>query len=225
MIIDVRTYTHKPSKYREFLKIYAETGYPITAKFLGVNIGLFTASSETANQTIQFFAYEDHDDRDRCRNNYLTSAAKQAFTNGDEGADGCIRIQHSTVIVPTSFSPLKDRNLDNPILKAPCGKRIIEHNTYTVKPGCMKKALDVIEKKLYPAAQKKVPWTLGYFTTDTAEPAIWELRAYETRQQRMLTNAALMEDAEYYAAYEELCQYLIGTNSKLMEAMPMSPIQ
>ena len=116
MIIDMRTYTHKPSRYRQFLKIYQESGYAITSKYLGFNIGLFTTSSDTVNRTVQWFAYEDHNHRDECRRNYLTSATKQAFTNGDEGAYGCIRTQESRVMIPLLYFLLT-------LLELPPGKR------------------------------------------------------------------------------------------------------
>lgn len=225
MIIDMRVYTDKPGRYREFLKRFEQDGFRISSSMLGVTIGLFTASSETVNQTIHCFAYEDHDDRDRCRNKYLNNSEKQAFTNGEEGADGCIRVQESTILVPTLFSPLQDRNLDNPILKAPCGRRILELNTYTCKPGCLNEALKTVENKLYPASKKQVHWTLAYFTADSGRERIFELRAYETRQERTNANIALQKDLDYHEAYKELCSYLNDAESKILEAMPMSPLQ
>lgn len=226
MIIDMRTYTHKPSRYREFLRIYRETGYAITSKYLGFNVGLFTTSSDTVNRTVQWFAYEDHDHRDQCRRSYLDSAVKQAFTNGDEGADGCIRTQESRVMIPTSFSPLRDRNPNNPIFRAEdCPKRMFEFNTYYCRPGCLQQALDVVEHQLYPAAQKHAHWVLGYFTGDAGPERIYELRAYATLQERMEANAAMRADPAYSSAYAQLCEYLRDTDSVIWEAMPMSPIQ
>lgn len=226
MIIDMRTYTHKPSRYRQFLKIYQETGYAITSKFLGFNVGLFTTSSDTVNRTVQWFAYESHDHRDECRRNYLTSATKQAFTNGDEGADGCIRTQESRVMIPTSFSPLRDRDPNNPVLKAAdCPKRIFEFNTYYCQPGHLTQALDVVEHKLYPEAQKHAHWIIAYLTGDAGPERIYELRAYVTLQERMEANARMRADADYSAAYGELCRHLRDTDSVIWETMPMSAIQ
>lgn len=226
MIIDMRTYTHKPSRYRQFLKIYQESGYAITSKYLGFNIGLFTTSSDTVNRTVQWFAYEDHDHRDQCRRDYLSSAVKQAFTNGNEGADGCIRTQESRVMIPTSFSPLQNRDPDNPILQAAdCPRRIFEFNTYYCKPGQLKQALNVVEHKFYPAAEKYAHWIIAYLTGDAGPERICELRAYRSLQERMEANAAMHANPEYAAAYSALCDHLRDTDSVIWEAMPMSAIQ
>ncbi|MBQ9029846.1 MAG: NIPSNAP family protein [Parasporobacterium sp.] len=226
MIIDMRTYTHKPDHYRKFLKIYQESGYAITARFLGFNMGLFTRSNEEVNTTIQLFAYEDHDHRDECRRNYLSSMDKQAFTNGEEGADGCIRIQRSICIIPTDFSPIQDRNPDNPVFRDEAvGKRMIEWNTYFIKPGYREEALDIFRDSLYPLADKIVPYTLGYFTSDSGPECIFEMRAYRSLQERTETIKVLREDAAYSQAYKQLSCCLLDFDSNIWEAMPMSPIQ
>lgn len=226
MIIDMRTYTYKPSRYREFLKIYQEFGYPITSKHLGFNVGLFTTSSGTVNRSVQWFAYEDHDHRDRCRREFLASPAKQALTNGDLDADSCIRIQESRVLIPTDFSPLQDRNPNNPILRAAdCPKRMFECNTYYCQPGHLDEALEVVRNGLYPEAQKHAHWILAYLTGDAGPERIYELRAYATLQERMEANAAMRADPAYRAAYAELCRHLRDTDSVIWEAMPMSAIQ
>lgn len=226
MIIDMRTYTHKPSRYREFLRIYQESGYAITSRHLGFNVGLFTTSSDTVNRTVQWFAYEDHDHRDACRNGYLSSAVKQAFTNGDEGADGCIRTQESRVLIPTAFSPLRDRDPGNPVLRAEgCPRRMFEFNTYYCLPGQLAGALDAVEHGLYPAAQKHAEWIIAYLTGDAGPERIYELRAYSSLQRRMEANAAMRADGEYSAAWADLCRHLRDTDSVIWEPMPMSAIQ
>jgi len=226
MIIDMRTYTHKPDQFRRFLKIYQEAGYAITAKYLGFNMGLFTRSSGEVNTTVQLFAYEDHDHRDECRRNFLSGMDKQAFTNGEGGGDSCIRIQRSICIIPTDFSPIQDRNPNNPVFRDEAvGKRMIEWNTYFIKPGYREDALEIFRNSLYPAADRIVPYTLGYFTSDSGPECIFEMRAYRSLQERTEAIKALREDAAFSQAYKKLSSCLRDFDSNIWEAMPMSPIQ
>ena len=75
MLIDKRTYTYHPSQFGTFLKSYATLGFPLTTKHLGTTLGIFTSASGVANQTVQLFAYEDHDHRDACRAGLLNDPA------------------------------------------------------------------------------------------------------------------------------------------------------
>lgn len=222
MIIDMRTYTYHPATYRPFLKYYRETGYAITSKFLGYNLGLFTASSGVVNRTIQWFAYEDHDHRDRCRQNYLSNPNKIDFTND---ADTMIRQQESRVIVPTAFSPLRAIDPLHPLLTDPaCERRMFEFTTYECRPGMIQPALEIIERQLCPAAEKHAQWVIAYLTSDSGAPCIYELRAYSTLQERTERNRAMQSDPAYSGALRELSPLLGGCECVIWESMPMSPL-
>ena len=222
MIIDMRTYTYHPDTYRPFLKYYREKGYLITSRYLGYNLGLFTVSSGIVNRTVQWFAYEDHDHRDACRKSYLSDSKKIAFT---DKADKMIRQQESCVIVPTNFSPLQTVDPEHPILTDPsCERRIFEFNTYRCKPGQLGNALEIVEKELYPCAQRFSEWVIAYLTSDSGSDVIFELRAYRSLQSRMEINLSMKNDVSYREIAELLGNYLTDQNSEIWETQEMSPL-
>ena len=64
MVIDHRTYTLKPGKLNDFLKIYGEEGFPLQKKYLGHCVGWYFSNDIGAlNQVVHLWAYKDLNDR------------------------------------------------------------------------------------------------------------------------------------------------------------------
>jgi hypothetical protein len=97
MIIDFRTYTYRPADFYRFLRIYQETGFALTSRWLGTTVGIFTAHSGRANRTLQLFAYRDFNHRDECRAGLRQDGEWQRFI---KEAATCIDEQENVILEP-----------------------------------------------------------------------------------------------------------------------------
>lgn len=63
MIVEQRTYTIKPGKVGEYLKLYREEGLEVQMGHLGRLVGYYSVEIGPLNQIIHMWAYEDANDR------------------------------------------------------------------------------------------------------------------------------------------------------------------
>lgn len=104
MIYELRTYEAKPGRLSPWLKAYEETRLPIIKSHLSNLVGAFTPDTGTLNQLVQIWAYEDHADRARRR---AALWADPDWTNPANDTSDALQRQHSVILLPTRFSPLK----------------------------------------------------------------------------------------------------------------------
>ena len=141
MIIDLRTYTYLPAKFRKFLKGYQEIGFALTSKHLGTTLGVLRSESGIQNCTFQFFMYEDSDHRDRCRAGMIADPAWAEFVKMDSDA---LLQQSNALLVPTAYSPVGGMLQQNaPTLVVDGKTRLFELTTWTFWP-------DTAEKRVAP---------------------------------------------------------------------------
>jgi len=80
MIIDHRTYTIRPGKLNEYLKLYETEGLPMQLKYLGHCVGWYTSNDiGPLNQVVHMWAYKDLNDRAERRNRMLQDPAWGKF--------------------------------------------------------------------------------------------------------------------------------------------------
>ena len=148
MLIDLRTYTYHPAQFQTFLKLYAALGFPLTTRHLGTTLAIMTPANGTANRTFQFFAYHDHDHRDRCRAGLLADPAWLDFVRI---AGPMIRVQENVILAPTPRSPVAEVDAVARIAaETPAGgrTRIFEWMEYGCRPEHFPAALELIDGEL-----------------------------------------------------------------------------
>lgn len=104
MIVDHRTYTVKPGKLAEYIKLYQEHGWPIQQKYLGTCLGWYTVAEGTLNTVVHMWRYDSQADRETRRAAMAKDPAWQEFIRLSAEKAYLLK-QENTFLSPTSFSP------------------------------------------------------------------------------------------------------------------------
>ena len=67
MIIEQRTYTALPGKWRDYLALYQAEGLAIQHRILGRMVGYYTTETGPLNQIVHLWAYQDLNERAELR--------------------------------------------------------------------------------------------------------------------------------------------------------------
>lgn len=67
MIVEQRTYTALPGKWRDYLALYQAEGLEIQLRVLGRMVGYYTTESGPLNQIVHLWAYKDLNERAQLR--------------------------------------------------------------------------------------------------------------------------------------------------------------
>ena len=79
MIVEQRTYTTHPGKWRDYLALYEAEGLSIQRPILGRMVGYYTTESGPLNQIIHLWAYTDLNDRAERRARLMAHPQWQAY--------------------------------------------------------------------------------------------------------------------------------------------------
>lgn len=63
MIVEERTYTTHPGKWREYLALYEAEGLPIQLRILGRMVGYYHTDIGELNEIVHLWAYQDLNER------------------------------------------------------------------------------------------------------------------------------------------------------------------
>jgi hypothetical protein len=103
MIYEQRTYTLQPGKVPAFLDIFEREMLPVATKHLHM-VGFWSTEIGALNQVVHMWAFEDLNHRATQRQKfYADPALADVFPKLRE----IIVKQESTILMPSSFSPLK----------------------------------------------------------------------------------------------------------------------
>lgn len=104
MIIEMRTYTLHCGSTPAYLSVYQSEGMAIQLRHLPRLLGSFTSDIGPLNQVVYLWGYEDLAERSRCR---AALAQDELWRPYVEKIRGLIQKQESTILAPTSFSPIR----------------------------------------------------------------------------------------------------------------------
>ncbi len=104
MIVEMRTYTIKPGRLHDFIKIYNTEIRETHIKILGNQLGFFYSEFGALNQVVHLYGYDSHYDRDKRRK---ILAQNENFKNYVKKAASLISAQTSQLLIPTEFSKIK----------------------------------------------------------------------------------------------------------------------
>lgn len=100
MLVEQRTYTTHPGKWRDYLKLYEAKGLEIQRRILGRMVGYYTVDSGTLNQIVHMWAYLDPQEREDRRAQLMADPDWLEYVR--QMMPLLIR-QESRILKPTSF--------------------------------------------------------------------------------------------------------------------------
>ena len=80
MIVEQRTYTAIPGKWRDYLALYQAEGLQIQQRILGRMVGYYTTETGPLNQIIHMWAYTDLNERAERRAQLAADPQWQAYS-------------------------------------------------------------------------------------------------------------------------------------------------
>ena len=105
---------------------------------------------------------------------------------------------------------------------------LIDHRTYTVLAGCLRKQMAFYEKHGLAIQKRHFGEPLAWLVSETGDVNTYvHIWVYEDAADRNRRRAALMADPEWQSYIEKNAEagYLLKQESKLMSPAPFAPIR
>jgi hypothetical protein len=100
MLVEERTYTTLPGRWREYLALYEAQGLAIQRRILGRMVGYYTTEIGELNQVVHLWAYADLNERAERRARLLDNPAFKAYV---QKMLPLLQRQESRILRPASF--------------------------------------------------------------------------------------------------------------------------
>ena len=100
MIVEIRTYTTLPGKWREYLSLYEAEGLQIQKRVLGRMLGYYRTETGALNQIVHMWGYTDFNERTFRRAQLLGNSCFQAYF---KRMLPLLQSQESKIVVPAPF--------------------------------------------------------------------------------------------------------------------------
>src|SRR5256885_11018438 len=84
MLVEQRTYTAHPGKWRDYMALYQTEGLELQQRILGRMVGYYTSDSGPLNQIVHLWAYTDLNERAERRARLLAEPRWQAYVRSEE---------------------------------------------------------------------------------------------------------------------------------------------
>lgn len=105
---------------------------------------------------------------------------------------------------------------------------LVDHRTYTVRPGTLRKQLSLYEKHGFAPQKRHFGEPLAYLATETGDVNTYvHIWVYEDAADRARKRASLMADPEWLAYLEMNAEagFLLKQENKLMTDVAFAPIR
>jgi hypothetical protein len=102
MIVDLRIYTCRPGKLKEFVALYQNLAWPLQQKYLGRCLGWYTTIEGSLNRVVHLWAYESQADREERRKKMAADPEFAAYLKAVAEADVLLEMENS-IVAPTAF--------------------------------------------------------------------------------------------------------------------------
>jgi hypothetical protein len=211
MIHELRTYTLRPHRAMEFLKLTRKVGYEIRTRHSKC-AGYWTTEIGELNQVVHLWEYEDFahrtavraalaEDKD-WRKEYLPKARK------------CHLYQESTVLIPSDVWPFA----------AGSGNGIYELRYYRLYPGKVAEWLGTFGKGL--PARTKYSKPVGVWSSELGGlNTVYHLWGYPDLQARADTRKQVMADQAWSETVKGLSGLMLEMNAKILIPTDFSPMK
>jgi len=222
MLVDLRLYTYHHHKFYEFLSLYKQEGFPLTTKHLGTTMSIGTAASGTANQTFQFFCYDDQDHRDTCRLGLRTDTEWLAYV---KKAAPSLANQHNTLMVSTPKSPIQAPAEISKLWLNRAGEapenEVLELCEICCKPGTLGNVMSFFDDEFasFIGGFTNRP-VLRFFTQSDQLDRIMLLSSFERLQKTQELRQSEWADKEMSASLARISEMINSRSSRLISPLP-----
>jgi len=211
MIHELRTYTLKPKKVMDFLKLTRKVGFEIRAKHSKC-VGYWTSEVGELNQVVHLWEYEDFAHR---------TAVRAALAEDKEWrkeylpeARRCHLFQESTVLIPSDVWPLTPGS----------GNGIYELRYYKLYPGKVGEWLSLFGKGLPARAKYSKP--VGVWSSELGGlNMVYHLWGYPDLQSRADTRKQVAADPAWSETVNGLSGLMLEMNAKILIPTDFSPMR
>ena len=104
MIFELRTYTARPGRAPDFLKLYEAEAFALQNKYLGGLVGFYVTEIGPLSQIVHLWRYASLADREQRRTALEADPAWDAYRAHSKEL-GALAAQETKILKPTSFSP------------------------------------------------------------------------------------------------------------------------
>lgn len=104
---------------------------------------------------------------------------------------------------------------------------LLDHRTYTCRPGTLKKQLSLYEAHGWAAQTRHLGLPLAYLTTETGDVNSYvHIWMYEDAADRARRRAAMQADPDWVAFLQKSAEagYLLQQQNKLMNPVAFAPL-
>ena len=104
---------------------------------------------------------------------------------------------------------------------------IVDHRTYTLKPGTLKSYLELYEREGLPAQSRHLGKPIGWYTSMDIGPLnqIVHLWAYEDLADRAKRRAAMQADPEWQAFLAKIQPLIHTQQNRILVPTAFSPLR
>jgi hypothetical protein len=100
MLVEMRTYTTWPGKWRDYLSLYEAEGLQIQKRILGRMVGYYRTEAGALNQVVHMWAYRDMKERQERRAELMADPGWQSYV---AKMLSLLQAQESKILVPAAF--------------------------------------------------------------------------------------------------------------------------
>lgn len=105
MLVEQRTYTLKPLRTGDFLKLYEQAALPLQKKYLGHLVGFFVSELGPLNQVVHLWAFDSLAERERRRKEMEADPGWPLYVNALRELDVILQ-QETKMLRSVPFSPV-----------------------------------------------------------------------------------------------------------------------
>ncbi len=211
MIHELRTYTLRPNKAADFLKLTREVGYALRTRHSKC-LGYWTTEVGELNQVVHLWEYEDFAHRTRVR---IALAKDPDWTTKYlPHSRECHQRQETTVLIPSdawSFTP-------------GVGNGVYELRYYRLYPGKVNEWLGIFGKGLPARAKYSSP--VGVWSSELGRlNMVYHLWCYADLQMRADVRKQVMADAAWAETVKGLNPLMQEMRTKILVPTDFSPMR
>lgn len=100
MLVEMRTYTTWPGKWRDYLALYEAEGLQIQKRILGRMVGYYRTETGALNQVVHMWAYQDMNEREERRARLMADPGWQSYI---QKMFPLLQSQESKILLPAAF--------------------------------------------------------------------------------------------------------------------------
>jgi len=211
MIHELRTYTLRPHKVTEFLKLTRRVGYDIRTKHSKC-LGYWTSDIGDLNQVVHLWEYEDYAHRTESRAALAEDKDWRKLYLPD--ARKCHLRQESTVLIPSDVWPFTPGS----------GNGVYELRYYRLYPGKVGEWLGTFGQGLHARAKYSTP--VGVWSSELGGlNMVYHLWGYADLQARADIRKQAMSDPGWTETVKGLGPLMLEMNSKILIPTDFSPMK